>query len=228
MEVGQKVRVLNNRTLHDFKIGEVVECVDSERSKDGYEFLASGKVDSWFMEEDEYELIKHYKFVGTQDDADEYEEDLPKLGKVYSEFDEVGGCEVKHFATNQNFQIRKEWELAKKMPLTPHYDPTSKYYLGGGNITVGYDSSTLSNEGIVEQAIAFMSDTPSNPSHYKNGKVECWDAIESAVVGKKPFEAVQVANVIKYLWRYEEKGGVNDIEKALVYLNKLLKTVKDA
>lgn len=61
-----------------------------------------------------------------------------------------------------------------------------------------------------------------NPDHYKAGKVECWDAIEAAVVNKEPFEAVLVGNILKYLWRYESKGGLTDIEKAKVYLNKLI------
>ena len=45
-----------------------------------------------------------------------------------------------------------------------------------------------------------------HPTHYTKGKVECIDAIESATVGKTGIDAVCVANVIKYLWRYEEKG----------------------
>ena len=31
---------------------------------------------------------------------------------------------------------------------------------------------------------------PVNPNHYKNGKVECIDAIDSATVNKKGIEAV--------------------------------------
>lgn len=69
-----------------------------------------------------------------------------------------------------------------------------------------------------------MSNTKDNvnPSHYKNGEVEAIDAIKSAVVGKDGFSAVCVANTIKYIWRFEEKGGVEDIKKAQWYLNKLL------
>ena len=60
-----------------------------------------------------------------------------------------------------------------------------------------------------------------NPKHYRNGDVECIDALKAATVGKTGIEAVCVANVIKYLWRYEEKNGVEDVEKALWYLNRL-------
>ncbi|SHI43785.1 DUF3310 domain-containing protein [Parasporobacterium paucivorans] len=63
-----------------------------------------------------------------------------------------------------------------------------------------------------------------NPSHYRQGKVECIDALESATVGKVGIRAVCVANVIKYLWRYEDKNGLEDIKKAKWYLDKLIET----
>jgi len=61
-----------------------------------------------------------------------------------------------------------------------------------------------------------------NPQHYKKGKIECIAALESATVGKTGIEAVCTANVIKYLWRYEEKNGIEDVKKAQWYLNKLI------
>ena len=61
-----------------------------------------------------------------------------------------------------------------------------------------------------------------NPSHYKQGKVECIDAIESATINKRGLDAVCTANVIKYLWRCESKGGVEDMKKAQWYLNKMI------
>jgi len=74
---------------------------------------------------------------------------------------------------------------------------------------------------------AAPKDNVNSPSHYTNGKIECINAIESATVGKKGLEAVCVANVIKYLWRYEDKNGVEDIKKAHWYLDQLVKTVED-
>lgn len=68
-----------------------------------------------------------------------------------------------------------------------------------------------------------MSDNVNNPNHYTQGKIECIDAIESAVAHKQGLEAVCVANVIKYLWRYELKNGVEDVRKAQWYINRLVK-----
>lgn len=67
-----------------------------------------------------------------------------------------------------------------------------------------------------------MSKDNINPDHYRQGKIECIDALEAATVNKPGFEGALVANVIKYLWRYEAKNGREDVEKAVWYLNKLL------
>lgn len=73
-----------------------------------------------------------------------------------------------------------------------------------------------------ESRLPLPPDKVNNPAHYNNGKVECIDAIESATVNKRGIDAVCVANVIKYLWRYESKNGIEDVKKAQWYLNKLL------
>jgi len=62
-----------------------------------------------------------------------------------------------------------------------------------------------------------------NPSHYKQGKVECIDAIESATVNLDGVESYLVGNIIKYLWRYNEKNGLEDLNKAKWYLEFLIK-----
>lgn len=61
-----------------------------------------------------------------------------------------------------------------------------------------------------------------NPDHYKQGKVECIDALESATVNLKGIDAVCTANAIKYLWRWKEKNGTEDLKKAQWYIDRLL------
>ena len=65
-------------------------------------------------------------------------------------------------------------------------------------------------------------DNVNSPSHYTQAGIECIDAITAAVSGKSGIEAVCVSNVIKYLWRYELKNGVEDVKKAQWYLNRLV------
>jgi hypothetical protein len=61
-----------------------------------------------------------------------------------------------------------------------------------------------------------------NPNHYKQGKVECIDAIESATINLNGFEGYLVGNIIKYTWRYDNKNGLEDLFKANWYLDKLI------
>ena len=61
-----------------------------------------------------------------------------------------------------------------------------------------------------------------NPSHYRQGKIEAIDAIEAATVNKKGLDAVCTANILKYIWRFEEKGGLEDLKKAQWYLCKMI------
>lgn len=61
-----------------------------------------------------------------------------------------------------------------------------------------------------------------NPEHYKKGGVECIDALDSATSDLRGIEAVCTANAIKYLWRWKQKGGVESLQKAQWYINRLI------
>ena len=63
-----------------------------------------------------------------------------------------------------------------------------------------------------------------NSKHYKQGLIECIDAIESATTNKKGIIAVCTGNIIKYIWRCEDKNGLEDLYKAKWYLDKLIET----
>lgn len=60
-----------------------------------------------------------------------------------------------------------------------------------------------------------------NPSHYKDTPIECIEAIKAAMT-EQQFQGYLRGNVIKYLWRYENKGGKVDLEKAEWYLKRLI------
>ena len=61
-------------------------------------------------------------------------------------------------------------------------------------------------------------DPVSKPSHYNQYGIEAIDAIRASL-GPDGFQAYCKGNVIKYLWRYEYKNGLEDLKKAQVYLN---------
>ena len=58
------------------------------------------------------------------------------------------------------------------------------------------------------------------PPHYIQGAVECLDAI-AASMSPEAFAGFLKGNALKYIWRYDKKGGVQDLEKAAFYLKKL-------
>jgi hypothetical protein len=76
-------------------------------------------------------------------------------------------------------------------------------------------------EGVME-ARGRTSD-PVNPSHYRQGGIECIEAIKAAL--GEGFPDYLRGNVMKYLWRYKEKGGVDDLRKSAWYLDRLFKEV---
>ena len=66
------------------------------------------------------------------------------------------------------------------------------------------------------------SDPVNSPTHYRTGDIECIDAIRSAL-GSEGFVAYCHGNALKYLWRWQHKNGIEDVEKALVYLDWMIK-----
>ena len=60
-----------------------------------------------------------------------------------------------------------------------------------------------------------------HPSRYAGGKFECID-IMLDVFGKEAVKHFCLLNAFKYIWRQEKKGGVEDVKKAVCYLNKYI------
>lgn len=65
------------------------------------------------------------------------------------------------------------------------------------------------------------NDMVNHPPHYESGQFECIDVM----VETQGVEAVQcfcVCNAFKYLYRHKNKNGLEDIKKAIWYLNKFV------
>tara|TARA_R100000805_G_C3601939_1_gene102577 strand:- start:403 stop:615 length:213 start_codon:yes stop_codon:yes gene_type:complete len=70
-----------------------------------------------------------------------------------------------------------------------------------------------------------MTDNVNHPPHYKQGEIECIDAIKSALGDS--FKFYLQGNAMKYLWRHQHKGKiVEDLDKAIWYINKLKEEYK--
>jgi hypothetical protein len=60
-----------------------------------------------------------------------------------------------------------------------------------------------------------------NPSHYNNGGIEAIEGIEASM-SPEAYRGFCKGNVLKYVWRYEKKGGLEDLQKAKWYLNQII------
>lgn len=66
-----------------------------------------------------------------------------------------------------------------------------------------------------------MTDVVNHPEHYTTGRIECIDAIESALTPEE-FRGYLKGNIIKYTWRERQKGGVESMQKAMWYIRKFV------
>jgi hypothetical protein len=68
-------------------------------------------------------------------------------------------------------------------------------------------------------------DAVNSPSHYKQGDIECIDAIKASM-SHLEFLGYLKGNCQKYIWRYKHKGNEKqDLAKARWYLERLEKEI---
>lgn len=60
-------------------------------------------------------------------------------------------------------------------------------------------------------------DVINKPQHYQ-GEVECIEAIKASM-SKEQFIGYLKGNIQKYIWRFDRKNGLEDLQKANIYLN---------
>jgi len=71
-------------------------------------------------------------------------------------------------------------------------------------------------------------DVVNKPIHYnQNGSMECIQAIEALITTMDQKYAYHAGAILKYLWRFEYKNGLEDLEKAEWYLQRLIKKYKE-
>ena len=67
----------------------------------------------------------------------------------------------------------------------------------------------------------------SHPSHYQSETgMEVIDVIEAFTFDLKGIEAICTGNVLKYICRWNKKNGLQDLEKAEWYLQRLIEHVR--
>lgn len=86
------------------------------------------------------------------------------------------------------------------------------------------DRYTCHNCGVTEyfKHVENAEDNVNHPKHYTKGKYECLDVIKDICKDLAGVEAFLVANIIKYIWRFNTKNGLEDLKKARFYLDELI------
>jgi hypothetical protein len=64
------------------------------------------------------------------------------------------------------------------------------------------------------------------PTHYQADGMQAIDAIR-AQMSHEAFCGFLRGNIVKYVWRYGNKGGIADLRKARVYLDWLIEEEDD-
>jgi hypothetical protein len=90
-------------------------------------------------------------------------------------------------------------------------------FIGGGSLDSRPSRSSSLTAGLrfQRETVVPENDSVNHPAHYTAG-IECFDFISSH---KMSFAQ---GNVIKYVTRYKQKNGVEDLKKARWYLEKLI------
>lgn len=96
------------------------------------------------------------------------------------------------------------------------------YASGGGGPDYNYSNSLQDLFGFIHTAKPIHVDKVNKPHHYAKGDIECIDALKASM-SREAFLGLLKGSIMQYVWRYEDKGGIEDLNKALWYLNRLTK-----
>lgn len=88
-----------------------------------------------------------------------------------------------------------------------------------------YGNGTTAHMQQVELPLK-SADVVNSPPHYTNGKIECIEGIK-AMLTSEEFIGYLRGNSLKYRWRYPYKNGIEDLNKAAWYENRLLEVLED-
>lgn len=81
-----------------------------------------------------------------------------------------------------------------------------------------------------DDGLELVEEAPSkvkNPQHYGQGSIECIEYIKD-FLSEEEWVGYLRGNITKYLHRWPHKNGLEDLEKARVYLDWLIETQKES
>lgn len=97
--------------------------------------------------------------------------------------------------------------------LDPCYSCKQNHNQPNSNPDLWEDAREEPKESLSEES------NPVKPNHYKSCSIECIDAMILAF-GVEAVAEFCIINAFKYIWRYKDKNGLEDLNKAEYYINK--------
>ena len=100
-----------------------------------------------------------------------------------------------------------------------HFDLQEPFFASGTLEAVGDGLSNVIPSSVTKH------DNVNSPKHYCKGGLECIQVIKAQLTPEQ-YEGYLYGNVIKYMWRWQDKNGLEDLRKAAKYLDWLQQEVK--
>ena len=129
----------------------------------------------------------------------------------------------------------KSWYLNGKRhredgPAVEYVDGSKGWYLNGEEVTEEEVMGKKSRKDALDEISRLgqeidASDNVNRPSHYNQSGIECIEAIKASL--GDGYQDYCKGNVMKYLWRYKYKNGIEDLKKAQWYLNSMVESVEN-
>lgn len=115
---------------------------------------------------------------------------------------------------------QKEYlEILKKMQEDPNFECGKIIMIGDA---IKDNQNKLSWTDIAKM---MPIDNVNHPNHYIKGGLECIKVIKAQLT-KEQYQGYLYGNVLKYMWRWQDKNGLEDLRKAAKYLEWLQEEVK--
>lgn len=120
----------------------------------------------------------------------------------------------------------KNTQIAEWLGISPAHVANALWHLRKSGRLEGHgvqESKVLASvaETVTKLPASDANSVQIGGDHYKSKAIQPWDFIVSNGMG------FLAGNVVKYVTRYKDKGGISDLEKARHYLDKLIETERD-
>lgn len=142
---------------------------------------------------------------------------------------------------DRNFKLHEDRIVLSKKPIRPngYKDGYGMIWLEADSVITHIDSHSIAEDGktvhgmfgnvdfacyFIEAEDAKSVETPAidyvnHPSHYQTESgIEVIDVIDAFTKGLEGVVSFDIGNAIKYVCRWKNKGGVEDLRKAIWYI----------